>query len=125
MVKPDLGLIKAVFNEVDISRLQSSYQAVLQSEELLKQIEVTVGAKVSGLGNGVNLEAIKSLFKELRYCFEHYAGDGLLLDVKLRQIESYESILVLPHPRGTGVLKRDWTPPVADIFAGNGAQFGF
>jgi type VI secretion system protein ImpA len=77
VVKPDLGLIKAVFNEVDISRLQSSYQAVLQSEELLKQIEVTVGAKVSGLGNGVNLEAIKSLFKELRYCFEHYAGDRL------------------------------------------------
>jgi len=77
-VKPDLSLIKAVFNEVEISRLQASYQAILEAEELIKQIEATVGEKVSGLGNGVNLEAIKSLFKELRYNFEHYAGDRLL-----------------------------------------------
>ncbi len=77
-VKPDLSLIKAVFNEVEISLLQSNYQAILESETLLKQIEATVGEKVSGLGNGVNLEAIKSLFKELRYNFEQYAGVRLL-----------------------------------------------
>jgi len=78
VVKPDLSLIKAVFNEVEISRLQSNYQAILEVEDLLKRIEATVGEKVSGLGNGVNLEGIKSLFKELRFNFEHYAGDRLL-----------------------------------------------
>jgi len=78
VAKPDLSLIKAVFNEAELAKLQANYQAILETEELLKRIEATVGEKVSGLGNGVNLEAIKSLFKELRFNFEHYAGERLL-----------------------------------------------
>lgn len=75
--KPDLNIVKAVFAEIETEKLCIQYQAITESIQLLQQIESTVAEKVSGLGNGVNLEAIKSLLKEMRFYFEQFADSKL------------------------------------------------
>ena len=42
---------------------------------MVKQIEATVADNVTGIGNGVNVEAIKSLLKEMHLSFEQFAAE--------------------------------------------------
>jgi len=82
-VKPDLNLIKAAFAEAETAALQVSYHCIQESANLLEQIESLVALQVGGLSNGVNFQAIKSLFKELLSNFVHLAGDRLASDNQL------------------------------------------
>jgi type VI secretion system protein ImpA len=72
VTKSDLNVIKAVFDDHNPEELQTLYQAIIESEQLVRQIESVVAENVTGVGNGVNLEAIKSLLKEMRYSFEQF-----------------------------------------------------
>ena len=75
--KPDAHLIQAVFKDAPVEALQATHQAILDSQELLQKIESDVAGKVSGLGNGVNFEGVKSLIKDMRINFEQFAGENL------------------------------------------------
>ncbi|WP_347988897.1 type VI secretion system protein TssA [Methylomonas sp. AM2-LC] len=72
ITKPEVNVIKAVFDDNDPEQLQILYQAILDSEQLVKQIESIVADNVTGIGNGVNLEALKSLLKEMHFSFDQF-----------------------------------------------------
>lgn len=70
--KPDIGLIKAAFSEVKPEVVQANYQAIIESMDLVNQIENLINEKV-GLGNGPNLSALRAMLKDMRYAFEEFA----------------------------------------------------
>lgn len=108
--KPDIALIKAVFNDTELEVLQSNYQSILESAQLLQQIESEIAGKVAGLGNGVNLEAIKALLKDMRFNFEQFVGDKLnggdqqdLVDDETAGAENADTAGISRKPAAKGV----------------------
>ncbi len=75
--KPDLNFIKAVFKDNDVKVLAANHQAILETASSLAQIESDVNSKVAGIGNGINLDTIKSLIKDISFNFEQFAGERL------------------------------------------------
>lgn len=77
--KPDIGVIRAAFLDVDSGTLKASYQAVVDSLCIVDQLEEFVSEK-AGAGQAADLSPLKSLLKEVRYHFEQFAGASLAGD---------------------------------------------
>lgn len=77
VTKPESNMIKAAFQDVDVSALKATYQAILDSIAILQRMDAFVGEKV-GLGQGADWSPIKTLLKEMRYDFEQFAEERLL-----------------------------------------------
>ena len=76
VTKPDGNMIKAAFQDVDLSALKTTYQAILDSVATIERMDAFVSEKV-GFGQGVDLSALKTLLKEMRYDFEQFAEQRL------------------------------------------------
>lgn len=70
--KPDLAVIKAAFQDMPPESIKSLYQAIIESADLVKQIQSVVNGKV-GIGNGADLSGLASLFKDMQSVCDQYS----------------------------------------------------
>ena len=70
--KPDIGIIKAAFNDLAPEVAKATHQAITESSSMIKQLDAFFNDKV-GVGNGPNFSPLTALLNDLRYVFEEYA----------------------------------------------------
>lgn len=76
VTKPDINMVKAAFQEMEIESLRASQQAVFESLACLEEMERFVAEKV-GMSQGADWQPIKTLLKEMRFDFEQFAQERL------------------------------------------------
>lgn len=90
--KPDSNSIKAAFLDADGDALNAAYQAVIDSIRSVDQLDAFVGEKV-GIGQGVNLSALKALLKDIIYHYEQFAGTRLGAGGESEQLEQENEVV--------------------------------
>jgi type VI secretion system protein ImpA len=76
ITKPDINAIKAAFLDVELESLNQTHTTIIELAEIVGRLDGLVAEKVGG-ANSVNLQALTSLIKELRFAFEQLAGSRL------------------------------------------------
>jgi type VI secretion system protein ImpA len=70
--KPDINLIKNLFLDTTQTQTPLTYQAVIESIDLIQQIDRFVGEQV-GIENSADFSALLAQLKETRHVFEQFA----------------------------------------------------
>lgn len=73
--KPDANIIRGAFADVAAETVQATHLAIVESDQLVRDIEAIVAEKV-GISNGVDLSSLSAMLKDVRYAVEQFA-DGL------------------------------------------------
>lgn len=100
--KPDANVIRGAFADVTAETVQATHLAIVESDQLVRDIESIVAEKV-GISNGVDLSALSAMLKDVRYAVEQFA-DGLSSGEQTTVEESEESLAA--SPGGSAPIKQ-------------------
>lgn len=89
--KPDANVIRGAFADVAAETVQATHVAIIESDQLVRDIESIVAEKV-GISNGVDLSALSAMLKDVRHAVEQFA-DGLSNGEQTMEEESDEPLV--------------------------------